>query len=61
MNVPIAKPEDRPAMHDVMGYVEVLLDEDAPMARNPALLGRAILEILQNYEAVVVSWRKEQK
>jgi hypothetical protein len=59
VNVPIAKPEDRPAMHDVMGYVEVLLDENAPMAKIPELLGRAVLEILQSYEAVMVSWRKD--
>lgn len=58
MNIRNAKPEERPALHDVEGYVEVLLDERSVAATSPEILGRVVLEILHSYGAVVVSWRR---
>ena len=60
MNIPKAKPEERPALHGVEGYVEVLIHEDSPVASSPEILGRVVLEILRSYPAVVVSWREEE-
>lgn len=61
MNIRNAKPEERPALHDVEGYVEVLLEEDSGYIESPEVLGRVVLEILRSYPAVVVSWRREQE